>query len=161
MITYIIIAIILVLGAVFFGILLATTGNVPKAATEFIALAEDTAQAGAVKMAQVVAQLYDSIPLVLRKVFTKERLQVLAQFLFDWMRKYAVSYWKAQQSAHPPDEMQNVSTEAVTELLSELVGMTLAAMKEKAAAYGIDVTGKDTKKAVAEAIIQHILKAPA
>lgn len=54
-------------------------GNVLGAVSELIALAEASGLTGAEKMSQVVNGLYLKIPAPLKKIFTPERLQSIAQ----------------------------------------------------------------------------------
>lgn len=57
-------------------------GNVLGAVSELIALAEASGLTGAEKMSQVVNGLYVKIPAPLKKIFTPERLQSIAQTIF-------------------------------------------------------------------------------
>ena len=69
-----------------------TRGKAAEAATQFIAEVENSGLIGADKMAFVVSQLYALIPAPLKAVFTEERLQILAQEIFDNMKTYALEY---------------------------------------------------------------------
>ena len=74
------------------GLYFKTKGSAVAAATELIAEIEKSGWVGPEKMAYVVDRLYEIIPLPLKTVFTKERLQVLAQELYDSMKQYALEY---------------------------------------------------------------------
>ena len=66
-------------------------GNVFEAASELIALAEGTGLDGAEKMALVVEELYNCIPAWLKKIFSRDDLQNIAQGVFNWMKQYAIA----------------------------------------------------------------------
>lgn len=74
------------------GLYFKTRGSAAEAATQFIAEIEDSGLVGAEKMAFVVGQLVGMIPFPLKSVFTAERLQELAQEIFDNMKQYALEY---------------------------------------------------------------------
>lgn len=86
--------VVIVLAAALFGIMMyfRTKGSAVASATEFIALIEDSGLVGKDKMAFVVSQLYQLIPAPLRTIFTEERLEILAQEIFDNMKQYALEY---------------------------------------------------------------------
>lgn len=86
--------VLVVLCAAVYGVSLyfKTKGSATEAATELIAEIEKSGWLGPDKMAYVVGELYEIIPAPLKAVFTKERLQVLAQEVFDSMKKYALEY---------------------------------------------------------------------
>lgn len=77
-----------------FGVMLyfKVKGNLFAAVSELIAIAEATNLAGTEKMAQVVSGLMAMVPAPLNKFLTAEKLEILAQYVFDWMRKYADEY---------------------------------------------------------------------
>lgn len=86
--------VIVVLAAAVFGIAMyfRTKGSATNAATEFIALIENSGLIGKEKMAYVVSQLYAMIPAPLKSIFTEKRLEILAQEIFDNMKQYALEY---------------------------------------------------------------------
>jgi len=86
-------------------------GNLLAVVSELIALAEATGLTGAEKMAQVVNGLMELVPMVLRKVLTAEKLEVIAQYVFDWMRQYAEEYMSRKAQAESSQE--NTVTENV------------------------------------------------
>ena len=61
---------------------------------------------GPEKMGYVVKKLYETIPMPLRTIFTLERLQVLAQEVYDNMKKYALEYMERidNEKETAPDE---------------------------------------------------------
>lgn len=67
-------------------------GNVIKMISKFIALAEETGQPGPDKMTLVVDWMYKALPAPFRGFLPKDKLQVIAQYVFDWTRKYALDY---------------------------------------------------------------------
>jgi len=133
-------------------------GNVFKAVSEFVAIAELTGLDGPKKMAIVVASLTEKVPKFLRGIFTAERLEKIAQWIFDWMRKYAVAYNEAIANLEAAPEVEKeLALEAATELITELFNLTLTALKDKAAEYGVPIEDRATKKEICEAIIMAIL----
>lgn len=86
--------VLVVLCAAAYGVSLyfKTRGSATAAATELIAEIEKSGLVGPEKMAYVVSQLYAIIPAPLKAVFTEERLQILAQEVFDNMKEYALKY---------------------------------------------------------------------
>lgn len=140
-------------------------GNVLGAVSELVALAEETGLAGREKMAQVVDGLFQQIPSPLRKIFTKERIEDIAQKIFTWMRRYADTYAEVTAVATSEEEREEkmgeaisaLNAEAAAEVASDLIGMTLSALKEKAAEYGADIEGKETKKEITQAIILAVI----
>jgi len=88
--------VLVVLCAAFYGVCIyfKTRGSATEAATQLIADVEQSGMLGKDKMAFVVSQLYDLIPAPLKTVFTVERLQILAQEVFDNMKIYALEYLK-------------------------------------------------------------------
>lgn len=135
-------------------------GNVFSAVSELIALAEATGLTGSEKMSRVVDCLYAMIPTALKKVFTTERLQKIAQTIFDWMRKYADEY-KANTEAGviktPEEEKANVAV-AAADLAIELLKLTVPELKKKAEEYGIELDGLTRKDEILRAIMEAVLK---
>lgn len=137
-------------------------GNVFGAVSELVAIAEATGMAGPEKMAQVVESLSKMVPKALRWFLTDERLEKIAQWIFDWMRKYADEYRKKIESLPagedvPEETTKEISTAAAAELIAELFGLTADALKEAAVGYGVDVDGLKTKRDFIEAIVSAIL----
>lgn len=135
-------------------------GNVLGAVSELIALAEASGLTGAEKMAQVVNSLYTKIPAPLKKIFTPERLQKIAQTIFDWMRKYADEY-KANSEAgitKTPEEARTDATVAAVDLVIELLKLTVPELKKKAEEYGVELDGLSTKDEILRAIVEAVLK---
>lgn len=81
-----------------FGVMLyfKVKGNLFAAVSELIAVAEATNLVGSEKMAQVVSELMNLVPMPLNKILTPEKLEVIAQYVFDWMRRYADEYMAKQ-----------------------------------------------------------------
>ena len=132
-------------------------GNVFGAVCELVAMAEASGLTGPEKMAQVVDGLYDMVPAPLKKILNKVQLERIAQWIFDWMRKYAEEYRKATEGLHDKEEQNEIATdigtEAAADLIAELFNLTLDALREKAEEYGIDLDGKTTKKEIIKEII--------
>ena len=58
-------------------------------AEQEIANAQDVTDDNAERMAYVVTQLYSIVPVPLRVILTKKRIEVLAQAVFDRVKEYA------------------------------------------------------------------------
>lgn len=136
-------------------------GNVVGAVSELIALAEKTGLPGSEKMAQVVDALYTKVPAWLRKIFTKERLQDIAQWIFDWMRKYADTYVEMAKDDTTDAELKEtaveVGTEAIADLVTQLMNAGLQELHDLAVEKGVFTDGLKTKKDYAQAIIKAVL----
>lgn len=135
-------------------------GNVLGAVSELIALAEASGLTGSEKMSQVVNGLYVKIPAPLKKIFTPERLQSIAQTIFDWMRKYADEY-KANSEAgvvKTPEEVKTDVAVAAADLAIELLKLTVPELKKKAEEYGIELDGLTHKDEILRAIMEAVLK---
>lgn len=135
-------------------------GNVLGAVSELIALAEASGLTGAEKMAQVVDALYAKIPKALKKIFTPERLQSIAQTIFDWMRKYADEYNTNTEAGitKTPDEVKTDVAVAAADLAIELLKLTVPELKKKAEEYGVELDGLTRKDDILRAIIEAVLK---
>lgn len=153
----------IILAAVIFGLMLyfKTKGNILGVVSELIAMAEKTGLTGSEKMAQVVDALYAKVPSWLKNVLNKDRLQDIAQWIFDWMRKYADTYAEKSKDDATEAELKEtaiaVSTEAAAELISELMNAGLQELQEKAVEHGIITDGLKTKKEYIHAIILAVL----
>ena len=63
-------------------------------ANQEIANAQDVTEDNAERMAYVVNQLYSIVPVPLRVILTKKRIEVLAQGVFDKIKEYAKKHEK-------------------------------------------------------------------
>ena len=152
--------IVVVICAITYGFMLffKVRGNVLGAVSELIALAEASGLTGSEKMSQVVNGLYVKIPAPLKKIFTPERLQSIAQTIFDWMRKYADEY-KANSEAGVVKTPEEVKTDvAAADLAIELLKLTVPELKKKAEEYGIELDGLTRKDEILRAIMEAVLK---
>lgn len=154
--------VVVVVCAITYGLMLffKVRGNVLGAVSELIALAEASGLTGPEKMAQVVAGLYGKIPTPLKKIFTPERLQNIAQTIFDWMRKYADEYNANTEAGieKTRDEAQVDATVAAVDLAIELLKLTVPELKKKAEEYGVKLDGLTKKDDILEAIVKAVLK---
>lgn len=140
-------------------------GNVLAAVSELVATAEKTGLTGPEKMEQVVAGLYEKVPVPLKKILTEERLRDIAQGIFNWMRKYADAYVSATENSDTPEERENavmeavsqINVEAVSDLIAGLYGLGLEALRTKAEEYGVTAGPKDQKRDIIQAIIVAVL----
>lgn len=154
--------VIVVICAITYGFMLffKVKGNVLGAVSELIALAEASGLPGAEKMAQVVDALYNKIPAPLKKIFTPERLEKIAQTIFDWMRKYANEYSAKNENGETKtiEEVKVDTAVAAADLVAELMKLTVAELKEKAGDYGVELTGLTRKDDIMRAIVEAVLK---
>ncbi len=109
--------VLVVLCAVLFGVELyfKTRGSATEAATHLIAEIEQSGLLGKDKMAYVVSQLYELIPAPLKAVFTPDRLQILAQEVFDNMKKYALEYLQKLDDKDKPETPEEEPAEGDAE----------------------------------------------
>ena len=101
-----------------------------------------------------------TLPLTLKKIFTPERLQSIAQTIFDWMRKYADEY-KANSEAgvvKTPEEVKTDVAVAAADLAIELLKLTVPELKKKAEEYGVELDGLTCKDEILRAIMEAVLK---
>lgn len=153
--------IVVILCAVTYGLMLyfKVKGNLAEGVSELIALAEKTDLKGSEKMAQVVNAMYDKVPAWLKSFLNKYELEKIAQWVFDWMRKYADTYKIASETegctSTEAKEIANVET--VSALVTELLDMSLGALKEKAGEYGLQTDDLKTKEEVIKAIVAAIM----
>jgi len=134
-------------------------GNLAEGVSELIALAEKTNLAGSEKMAQVVEKMYESVPAPLKKVFNKKQLEKIAQWVFNWMRRYADAYKNALETQGNATDAQNTAnTEALTELVSQLLDITKEEALRIAIENGIKLEGLTTKEEYIKAIVLHVMK---
>ena len=156
-----IIIVLLCVAAYGFMLYFKVKGNVVGAVSELIALAEKTGLSGSEKMAQVVEALYAKVPAWLRKIFTKDRLQDIAQWIFDWMRKYADTYVEMAKDDTTDAELKEtaieVGTEAIAELVAQLMNSGPQELHDLAVEKGVLTEGLKTKKDYAQAIIKAVL----
>ena len=91
--------VIIVLCSAVFGVMMyfRTKGSATASAAEFIALIETSGLIGKDKMAFVVSKLCEMIPFPFRSIFTPERLEQIAQEVFDNMKKYALEYLERKE----------------------------------------------------------------
>ena len=153
---------LVILCAIGFGVLIyqKVRGNVLAAVGELIAAAEKTGKTGAEKMAWVVECLASIVPAPLKPFLTADRLEKIAQGVFDWMKKYADEYankLEASNDTLTAEDEKAFNHAMATELISELVNLSLTALKDKATEYGIEVDSMTTRKAVTAAIVDAIL----
>lgn len=156
-----IIFLILVVVAYIAALYFKTKGNIFGISCELIANAELTGLAGPDKMAHVVETLYTYIPAFLKAILTPEKLKIYAQGVFDWMRKYANAYLEAQKKDTPEEietTTKDVYTNAVSDVLDELLTLSLAELKEKAAKYGINLENAATKKEIITEIVKVVIE---
>ena len=130
-------------------------GNVLGAVSELIAMAEKTGLTGEEKMGKVVGQLAERVPSVLKGVLNEETLKKIAQFIFDWMREYAIAYEEKKDLS----EIKEVGIENIAEVVSGLMNLTKDKLIEKANEMGIEIGVDYTKEEIIKCIVRKILAA--
>ena len=128
-------------------------GDVLAAVSELIATVEKSGLTGRDKMAKVVAELHKLVPKPMKGILNEQRLETIAQRMFDWMRRYADAYVEVTAATNTPKEREEkmkeaigaLNAEAMAELVSQLLEMGLDALKEAAAERRIDTSGLETR----------------
>ena len=110
---------IVIICAVTYGLMLyfKVKGNITEGVSELIALAEKTGLPGNEKMAQVVDAMYEKVPAWLKKILNKYELEKIAQWVFDWMRRYADSY-KNEESTKAETDPEVIKSNLLRQLTS-------------------------------------------
>lgn len=135
-------------------------GNLIGMVSELIALAEQTGFAGSEKMKMVVGQLYDKVPTFLKNIITEDKLEHIAQWIFDWMRKYAEEYKAAQTSGEESADAR-IKMEATADLIAGLMGATISELKDLAIEKGVSEEGLKTKADFVKAIVLAMIETKA
>lgn len=152
-----------VLCVVLFGVMLyfKIRGNAVGAVSELIAMAEETDLAGSEKMALVVSKLYERIPAAFKGFLTEEKLQEIAQWVFDWMRKYALAYIDGHEE-HPeePDMtgIEDTNHELLEDMINRLSTLSIGALKEMAGKLGIDISCMNDEEILKAIILACLIK---
>lgn len=153
--------IVVILCAVTYGLMLyfKVKGNLAEGVSELIALAEKTDLKGSEKMAQVVNAMYDKVPAWLKKFLNKYELEKIAQWVFDWMRKYADTYKSVSetQGCTSTEAKEIADVETVSALVVELTDKTLAELKSKASEFGIPEDAYKSKEDFIKAIVNAVM----
>ena len=124
-----------------------TKGDATASVSAFIAMAETTGLTGKEKMAMVVAKLYEKIPPIFKRILTQEALEFIAQWIFDYMKKYAIAY--VDSHTDDPGAIHDVNKELAADLVAQLNGLGDVGLKALAEKIGLDVTGMETDQMVA------------
>lgn len=135
-------------------------GNAVGAVSELIAMAESTGLAGKEKMEMVVAALYERIPAIFKSILNEDALQKIAQWIFDWMKKYAFAYIEShKENPEEPDMeiIKETNDELVADVVTRLVGMGNDGVRAYAEECGIDISDLSDSEVV-RAVILFLLK---
>lgn len=152
--------VVVIICAISYGMMLyfKVKGNIAEGVSELIALAEKTGLSGSKKMEQVVNAMYDKVPACLKKLLNKYELEKIAQWVFDWMRKYAEAYAKASEAEENAEAAKKkANSETLAALIGELLDKSLNELKEKASEYGLSVEDCTTKEEIIEMIVSKIM----
>ena len=147
-----IVSIMLNVGIFAWGLYNKTKGNAAAAASSLIASAEETGLLGPEKMSLVVDRLYDMIPASFRTVLNKQTLQILAQKIFDYMKKYANAYIKSKQGEPVENPYQQTNEELAHDLIEGLSSLSLVGLKSFASSFGIETSGMSQQQII-EALV--------
>lgn len=130
-------------------------GNAVGAVSELIAMAEETGLSGKEKMALVVSKLHEMVPGIFKGFLTEEKLTDIAQWIFDWMRKYAIAYINSHENPEEPDmgEINDTSHALLEDMINRLSAMGGEALKEHAIKLGLNVEGKSEDEILKEIIL--------
>ena len=135
-------------------------GNVVGAVSELIAMAEETNLAGSEKMAMVVSKLAEKVPAAFKGFLTEERLQEIAQWIFDWMRKYAVAYIHSHEDYPEVDmgEIEDTNSALLEDMVNKLSTLSVEALKEMAQKLGIDVSGMSDEEILKAIVLACLIR---
>lgn len=153
--------VVVIICAVTYGMMLyfKVKGNLAEGVSELIALAEKTNLSGSKKMEQVVNAMYDKVPSWLKKILGKYELEKIAQWVFDWMRKYAEAYQNATETEGGNKEAakNTADIETITALISELANKSLEELIKKATEYGLEINTSGTKEEIIKEIVTAVM----
>jgi len=147
-----IVSIILNVGIFVWGLYCKTKGNAAAAASSLIANAEETGLLGPEKMALVVDWLYDMIPAPFRQILNKAVLQILAQKIYDYMKKYTNAYINSKKENAPEDPYKETTEELAHDLVEGLSSFSLVGLRSFASGFGIETAGM-TQQQIIEALV--------
>ena len=128
-------------------------GNAAASASAFIAEVESSDLLGKDKMAKVVGWLYDLVPAPFKKFLTKETLEVLAQKIFDYMKKYTYAYIETHNEDGNRNAYHEVTDELAGEVIHKLTSLGAVGLRTLAANMGIDTEGKDDETIIKEIVV--------
>lgn len=132
-------------------------GNVVGAVSELIALAEETGLPGSEKMTLVVSKLYEKVPGAFKALLTEEDLAEIAQWVFDWMRKYAVAYVDSHGEIES-EEIKDTNKDLLEDMINRLSSLSIGALKEMAEKLGIDIAGMSDDEILKAIVLSCLLK---
>ena len=132
-------------------------GNVVGAVSELIALAEETGLPGSEKMALVVSKLYEKVPGAFKALLTEEDLAEIAQWVFDWMRKYAVANVDSHGEIES-EEIKDTNKDLLEDMINRLSSLSIGALKEMAEKLGIDIAGMSDDEILKAIVLSCLLK---
>lgn len=127
-------------------------GKATASVSALIAMAEETGLPGKEKMAQVVAQLHDLIPAPYKQFVTPEALEKLAQWIFDYMKKYALAYIDTHDNQNT-NAYHEVNDSLATDLVQQLSSLGTVGLRELALKLGIEVSNKDDNEVMKEIVL--------
>ena len=123
-----------------------TKGDATASVSALIAMAESTGLTGPEKMAMVVDRLYERIPVVFKRILSKQALETLAQWIFDYMKKYAVAY--VDSHTDKPEAIHDVNVELANDFVAQLNNLGDAGLRKMAEGLGIETTGMSTNQVI-------------
>lgn len=147
-----IVSIILNIAIFAWGLYNRTKGNAAAAASSLIASAEETGLIGSEKMALVVDWLYDMIPAPFKSILNKQTLRIIAQKIFDYMKKYTEAYIKSKQGEPVENPYQQTNEELAHDLIEGLSSFSLVGLKSFASSFGIETSGM-SKQQIIESLV--------
>ena len=129
-----------------------TKGKATASVSALIAMAEETGLPGKEKMAQVVAQLYEVIPAPFKSIATPEALEKLAQWVFDYMKKYALAYIDTHDNKNE-NAYHEVNDSITSDVINQLSALGTVGLRELAIKLGVEVSGKDDSSIIKDIIL--------
>ena len=153
-----IVSIVLNIAIFAWGLYNRTKGNAAAAASSLIASAEETGLLGPEKMAIVVDRLYDMIPASFRGILNKEALKIIAQKIFDYMKKYTMAYIKSKQGDPVENPYQQTTEELAHDLAEALSSFSLVGLKSFASSFGIETSGMSQQQIIEALVVLLVSK---
>ena len=130
-----------------------TKGKATASVSALIAMAEETGLPGKEKMAQVVAQLYEVIPAPFKSIATPEMLEKLAQWIFDYMKKYALAYIDTHENKND-NAYHEVTDSLASDIVDQLSSIGAVGLRDLAIKLGVEVSEKPDSEIIKDILVR-------
>lgn len=132
-------------------------GKATASVSALIAFAEQTGLPGKEKMAQVVSELHEMIPSPYKQFVTQESLEKLAQWIFDYMKKYALAYIDTHDNQNA-NAYHEVNDSLAADFVKQLSSLGTVGLKELAVKLGVEVSGKEDSDIIKDIVLMLLEK---